>query len=546
MNGLSAGLLAVLVGLEIACSALPGNEGGEAGPHDASLDGSVPDCSGAGGSRCLDGAGPSSPSLSALSVTASSDASLALSLVPPFDPGVHDYYVRCATGANVVDISMAAAPGSESALVRPTRSAPAPTQTLSNVPIVENEAVVASATRGGRTVEYWVRCLPADFPGLLMERHADAGPLEAGYYLVGSAVPTPSPGYAMVLDGNGVPVWYHREPSGGVVNVDHLVPGVITYKPIRGGPIEIETLSRAAFTTAAPVGVPLDPHELRVLPGGNYLVFSSPPVTADLTGLSVPLPDGGTLHPGAGAIISACNVVEFDPRTGKIAWTWQATDHFDPAKDAVTPVAMPPLPDGGVTFDTFHCNAIDVDPANGNLLVSSRQMSSVFYVERPTGRVLWKMGGARASKDGAPYVPVDSAFDEQHDARLLPGFSACGGHVTVLDDETLGKMPARAVIYDVSLGSAGAGCGSGAPAAKLAWEHRASASSVAAGSFRIWGDGTRLIDWGFESGIVFTEVDEKGRDLLDFSFVTNSESYRAVKVPLGALDLAEMRSAAGL
>ncbi len=80
--------------------------------------------------------------------------------------------------------------------------------------------------------------------------------------------------------------------------------------------------------------------------------------------------------------------------------------------------------DSGPFVDVFHCNSIDVDPANGNLLVSCRNMVSIFYVERSTGKVLWKMGGKRASLDNATYVLVEDPFFRQHDARLQLGWSA--------------------------------------------------------------------------------------------------------------------------
>jgi hypothetical protein len=68
------------------------------------------------------------------------------------------------------------------------------------------------------------------------------------------------------------------------------------------------------------------------------------------------------------------------------------------------------------------------------------------------------------------------------------------------------------------------------------------------GSFRILPDGSRTIGWGFGgelAGLVLTEVDVQGDDLLDLSF-TKSASYRAIKVPLSALDLGLMRSTAGI
>jgi hypothetical protein len=50
---------------------------------------------------------------------------------------------------------------------------------------------------------------------------------------------------------------------------------------------------------------------------------------------------------------------------------------------------------------------------------------------------------------------------------------------------------------------------------------------------------------GGTPGLVFTEVDAEGNDLQDFSFTDGSTSFRALKVPLGALDLDAMRLTAG-
>ena len=45
--------------------------------------------------------------------------------------------------------------------------------------------------------------------------------------------------------------------------------------------------------------------------------------------------------------------------------------------------------------------------------------------------------------------------------------------------------------------------------------------------------------------LVFTEVDVKGHDLLDFSFPSKGSSDRVIKVPLAEFDLAELRASAG-
>ncbi len=506
------------------------------------------------------------PSLVALTVSGPSaaDAAPALALIPSFSPGVHDYYVRCAAGENALTVSMTASEGSTSLLEQPVSSPSQPQQTLA-VSLDENQAVVAAATNETATVEYWVRCLPHDFPELQWTPHASAGTPPAGYYLVGTALPTSSGCYAMVLDGNGVPVWYFKaQPVHGycVFDVDTLGSGAISFDAIADSPaqFELHQLDPLTTTSLAPTGLNVDLHELRMLPNGDALVISSPEQPGvNLTGMQVPLPDGGVESPVGPQTILACNLVEFRP-DGSVAWSWSATDHFDAVADSVAPTLTAAGPTGNLVVDPFHCNSIDVDPGTGNLLVSAREMSSIFMIEKPSGRVLWKMGGATASKDGATYVAVADPFALEHDARLQPDWSSTcyggRGHVSLYDDESNSTRPARAVVYDVVVGDGDAGTGecgdAGAPdggatgTATVAWQYQGTTPSLAMGSFRITPDGSRVIGWGLIPGAGFTEVDGSGHDLLDFGFADGNTTYRAIKVPPGALDLATLRRTAGL
>ncbi|HEY3816147.1 MAG TPA: aryl-sulfate sulfotransferase [Polyangiaceae bacterium] len=510
------------------------------------------------------------PLLVQLSVSAGPDGAPGLALVPPFLPSIHDYYVRCAAGTNDLTVTLTASDGAEGALTQPIASPSSASQTLS-VSVTENQAIVAVATESGATSDYWVRCLPHDFPKLTMTTHADAGAAPAGYYLVGNLMATTSAGYAMAIDGNGVPVWYEALPAGlGVLDVDNLVSGSISFVPYSATAIEdfeIHQLSPASTVTVAPTGYATDTHELRILPNGHYLVLSYPfTYGVDLTGLSIaPTVDGGATQTlGPNSTIQDCAVVEFDS-SGTVVTAWLASDHFDPASDSTLPLtgfgAGSTLPDGGTVYDVFHCNAIDVDPANGNLLVSAREMDSIFYIEWSTGKVLWKMGGATASKDGASYVAVADPFFRQHDARLQPGWSSdCNGgsgQISLFDDESSKPGPARGVVYDVVVGGADAGAAgcdggasldAGAPGqATVAWQYKGILSSSATGSFRISADGSRVIGWGLggAAGRAFTEVDVNGNDLLDFGFTDGNSTYRAIKVPTSVFDLSLLRSTAG-
>ena len=81
-------------------------------------------------------------------------------------------------------------------------------------------------------------------------------------------------GYALVLDGNGVPLWYYpatakEEP----VDVDNVVPGAIScfISFPSSQPFQIHQLAPLATTD---VGANSDAHELRVA-NGDFLVRRS-------------------------------------------------------------------------------------------------------------------------------------------------------------------------------------------------------------------------------------------------------------------------------
>ena len=456
-----------------------------------------------------------------------------LTLTPPFSTAIHDYYVRCAAGENALTVSMTAGPGSTIALLQPITT-PASTDGSATLAVAENEAIVVGVTDDCWTETYWIRCLPHDFPQMKMTLHPDAGSPTPGYYLVGNAVMAPDDhGYAAAIDGNGVPVWYHTTQTGqGAVDVDNVVPGMISFVPSFNatfgsvsGEFELHDLDAGTTTYVEPHGTPLDPHELRYLPNGDYLVFSDPIVHGvDLSRLG-PF--------GADTGMVACDIQEVDP-TGAVTWQWSATDHFDPVRDTTEIETW--AVNGVDAVAVFHCNSIDVDAA-GDLLVSARDMDSIFLVSKATGAVVWKMGGAAYTKEGAPYIQVTGdpmgSFVQQHDARFLPN-----GDISMFDDQSVSSYPWRAVVYSYDLTTG---------TATMVWQYQGTATSAMMGSFRVLGDGSRVIGWGLGGApdLAFSEVDVNGNDVLDFGFPDGTESYRAIKIPLSAFDIGLLRASAG-
>jgi len=437
-------------------------------------------------SDATDAAAYSYPAPDAGAITAFSLAPL--TLVPPFSPTTFDYYVRCPAAQNPVTLTTTDALGSHS----------------SSLVLVPDQALVVGGT-------YSVRCLPADFPTITVVTHADAGAPTSGYYLLNSST------YGMVLDTNGTPIWYTRGTT--VVNVDSPEPNVITVSPNNSG-FDVHALATLTTTSVTAVGSPTDPHDLRLLPNGDWLLFTNTILAdVDLTGLA---------SFGSGQSLADCMVQELDAQEN-VVWSWTASDHVDPVQESLEPVYA--NFEGVTVVDAFHCNSIDVD-GEGNLLLSLRHTNAVFYVDRASGEIEWKLGGTAYNKDGAAHIAVTSdpegTFSLQHDAR----FTATGG-VTLFDDHGATAGVARGVEYAID---------QEAGTASVVWEFLGPSQSGAQGSFRRYPDGHSVIGWGALQGDrrVLTEVDGSGNDVLDVS-LSGQVSYRAIKVPLTQLDIGLLR-----
>src|SRR5262249_24999463 len=133
--------------------------------------------------------------------------------------------------------------------------------------------------------------------------------------------------------------------------------------------------------------------------------------------------------------------------SGNAVWTWSARAHF--GYDEVTfPQRFglyPSEPHGG-EGDPFHLNSLDaVNDGTGDYVVSAQHLDPVFRIDRDTGDVLWKLGGAKPGTDPKPQLtiigdPLGGPL-RPHDARLN------GNVLTMFDNRAGTSGPARAVAY---------------------------------------------------------------------------------------------------
>jgi hypothetical protein len=457
--------------------------GPSASAPDAAIDASVEACA------CADASVDVSIDGNANEITLG-DAGVATSLdipnlSPAFSPDVHDYTIRCAAGPNTLNVTYVDASGTH-------------TQTVTLVP---DEALVVDG--------YWVRCLPPDFPVIAVAPHG-AGP-SPGWFLADATT------YALVLDERGTPVWYAR--GAAVMNVDAQTANVISMCPNSSGGFgtdpatrfDLHALGSETTRSIQAVTTPTDGHELRILSNGDALLLTFPVVELD----------GGTR-------IGDCEIQRVDTN-GNLVWSWDALAHVDVAQESVTQQVT--KVNGIDVLDVYHCNSIDVD-SSGNLLLSMRHTSAVYFIDPQAGAIVWKLGGTTHVGDGGAYITVvndsEGTFSLQHDAR----FSANG--VTLFDDHGGSAGVARGVEYAIDLVG---------KTATPTFQFLGGGQSLFEGSFRRQTDGHSVIGWGHvaKDPRTFTEVDAQGNDVLDVT-IANVTSYRAVKVPASQLDVALLRA----
>jgi arylsulfotransferase ASST len=459
-----------------------------------------------------------------------------LTFTPAFSPTTYDYAAPCKAGPNAATITATAAPGVTVSLVRP---ATAPIAPSIGVELIENDlAVVEATSTDGSKADYYLRCLPHDFPTLVPLRHASTTP---GWYLLGNTIlGQGDAGYAMVLDNNGTPIWYRSTSIGAgyvtAVNQDTIAwmavqPGRFGTDP--SGHFDILNLDTGASQTVQAVTSPTDEHELTPMANGDYLIISYPLTTG------IDMSSKGITNT---TTIADCQIQEITP-TGTLAWSWLGSDHIDTVTES-TELSQGTV-NGQPTVDPFHCNSIDVTPT-GDLLVSARQTDAVFLITKATGTIAWKLGGIPSSKDGATIIQLqgdtEGSFYHQHDARLL-----ANGDITLFDDHTTqfdsqspppGSARGMEISFDVTHGTA-----------SVVWQYATTAASNAMGSCRRYSDGTSVIGWGFiPTGAptpAMSEVDGQGNVLFEVGFGSLDFAYRVVKVPTSTFEIGDLRNTAG-
>ncbi len=229
----------------------------------------------------------------------------------------------------------------------------------------------------------------------------------------------PSQQGALVIDGRGDLVWFFPSPGASNVRVQaYRGQPVITWFEgtiVAGHGEGHYQLYNTAYEPMAEVraagAYQGDLHEFLLTGTGSALFTCYGLTSGDLSSVG-----------GAKSASYYYGVVqEVDVASGRLLFEWRSDEHIGFDESYVPHPADPSAP-----WDYFHINSIDIDPTDGNLIVSSRHAWAAYKIDRPSGQVQWRLNGKKSDFAMGP----GSHFAFQHDVRRHPD-----GAVTLFDDE---------------------------------------------------------------------------------------------------------------
>ena len=332
----------------------------------------------------------------------------------------------------------------------------------------------------------------------------------SGYVFVAPEEGEVGQGGSLIIDDRGQVVWFRPllNTSGRAMNFEvqtYRGKPVLTWGETPGKYVIFDDSYREIARFTAANGYNGDHHEFLISPQDTALITIFNAVPRDLSSV------GGSKD----SVAMQGIVQELDIETGEVLFEWHSIDHVGLDETYVTPAE-----DHYPGIDYFHINSIDVDH-DDNLLISARETSAVYKIDRNTGEIIWRLGGKKSDFEMGP----GARFAFQHDARRLPG-----GKISIFDNGSLvfeNQIPktieeSRAIILDVD---------EERMKASLVHEytHPDGQKADAAGNTQVLPNGDVFVGWG--RALAISEFSHDGKLLFDASLLRKNKTYRAFRFP---------------
>jgi hypothetical protein len=312
----------------------------------------------------------------------------------------------------------------------------------------------------------------------------------------------------MILDGAGHLVWF--KPAGNREEVTDFRTQTYQGRPVltwwqgrlvggegRGEGVIYDEHYRPVRRVRAGNGFSADLHEFTLTPRGTALLISYARVKMDLR------PYGGSRN---GTVVDGV-VQEVDVATGLVVFEWHSIGNVSLRDSTIS------APKGQEGWDYMHLNSVTLDAA-GDFIVSARRTSTIYKIDRETGRIAWRMGGKAATLKMGP----GTSFNLQHDARVHRD-----GTITLFDNASppAFRKASRAITIRVDEAR-------GTATLVRSLTHPSGLLSATQGSVQMLANGNTFVGWG--SRRWFTEYDAAGNVVFDAQLARGNDTYRAYRL----------------
>jgi hypothetical protein len=371
------------------------------------------------------------------------------------------------------------------------------TDFLCDVNILENRNQLITKKQKSHITSSITDTLPDDLP----EYYISVFNNPSDGYIFMSPFPWPpfGPGYMIIMDNYGVPIFYRRCP---IRCMDFKLNGngLVTYFNRSTRKFYSLDSSYAMIDSfACGNGYSTDVHDLQVLASGHSLLMSYDFQTVRMDTI---VPGGDTAASVIGLIIQ-----ELDENKNVI-FQWRSWDHFKitDASDDIDLTAH--------TIDYVHGNSVESD-IDGNLIISCRHMDEITKINRTTGKIIWRLGG---KNNQFQFVNDPRGFSHQHDARRISN----GNLMLFNNGNFLSPRYSSSLEYQLDESN---------KIANLVWYY-----SDISHYANIMGNSTRLskgrtfIGWGSDFNPAVTEVKYDGTKTFELVF-NSAQNYRAFRIP---------------
>lgn len=207
-------------------------------------------------------------------------------------------------------------------------------------------------------------------------------------------------------------------------------------------------------------------------------------------------------------------IQEIDIATGKVVTEWRSLDDVPLSASYQKPGTR-----SSAAFDYIHVNSADIDPDDGNIIVSARHTWAIYKIERHTGKLLWTLGGKRT--DFKMGKGAQTAW--QHDAR------GEGNGVYRIFDNAAGDSKAPKLLDHSQVVRLKVDVKRKTVKLLTAQKHPDNLSAGTQGNSIALANGNLFVGWGSQG--VFSEFSKSGKLLFDARVPKGNDTYRAFKSP---------------